>query len=128
MTEGCSHEVRLRERKGGEGLGSQHFKIGPHLSQTACFLLSRLCLGLLLLLLDVRYSDIIICASWIGANAPRTLPAMGAEKESATYLECSLRTKKPHLSEFCILYTVPLLVLMNMQVVTQYTQANCWPT
>src|ERR1700722_12894674 len=36
--------------------------------------------------------------------------------------------QSPHLSEFCILYTIPSLVLMNMQVVTQYTQANCSPT
>ena len=47
------------------------------------------------------------------------------KKITATYLECYFSPRKfetvqnPHLSEFCILYTVPLsLVLMNMQVVT----------
>jgi hypothetical protein len=52
------------------------------------------------------------------------------KKIIATYSECYFSPRKfeavqnPHLSEFCILYTVPSLVLMNMQVVTQYTQAK----
>jgi hypothetical protein len=72
MTEGGSHEVRM----GGEGRGAWKSTFQNRSALVPCRMLSLswLCLGLLLLV--VRYSDIITCASWIGANARRTLPVM----------------------------------------------------